>query len=315
MVNDLLDLAKIEAGKIEVRPVKFEVAELFSALRGMLKPLLVTDSVTLSFEDASGIAPMFSDEAKISQIIRNFISNALKFTEQGQVAVSAVMEKDAVRFSVTDTGLGIAESDQELIFEEFSQIENRLQHKIKGTGLGLPLCRKLAHVLGGSVGVRSEVGIGSTFFAVIPCSFLSHEDEEIIREEVAGEPDQRIPVLVIEDNEQTRIMYERYLRDSPFRSVAVRSLREAEEQWARAAPKAIVLDIILQGVESWHWLAALKSDESRTHVPVLVATEVDDRRKALALGANAYFLKPLFKEDLLDALNQLLLERTDDTVS
>jgi signal transduction histidine kinase len=158
LVNDLLDLAKIEAGKVEVQPVDFEVAKLFSALRGMLRPLLVTQSVGLAFEDPGEIPCLYNDEGKLSQILRNFISNALKFTEQGVISVAATFNKadQTVTFSVADTGMGITAEDQSKIFEEFVQLDNPAQRKIKGTGLGLPLCRKLATLLNGKIGRPAE---------------------------------------------------------------------------------------------------------------------------------------------------------------
>jgi signal transduction histidine kinase len=179
LVNDLLDLAKIQSGKIDVHSAPFEVNELFSALRGMLRPLLVTDAVRLVFEAPAGVGSMNTDEAKLSQILRNFISNALKFTEAGEVVVSAADAGNGkVRFSVRDTGLGIAREHQDLIFEEFSQIENRLQCKVKGTGLGLPLCRKLAGILNGTVAVESEAGRGSTFSVTIPAVFAASATDD-----------------------------------------------------------------------------------------------------------------------------------------
>ncbi|MDQ6629178.1 MAG: ATP-binding protein [Pseudomonadota bacterium] len=181
LVNDLLDLAKIEAGKVDVTPVQFQVGDMFSSLRGMMRPLLLSDAVSLVFETETGLGPMLTDEPKLSQILRNFISNALKYTQEGQVTVSAALLADqaTVRFSVSDTGLGIAPEHQESIFEEFSQIENRLQHRSKGTGLGLPLCRKLAALLGGDVGVQSAAGKGSTFWATIPRTFVSVQRHEV----------------------------------------------------------------------------------------------------------------------------------------
>jgi len=151
LVNDLLDLAKVEAGKTVVRPIEFEAANLFGALRGMLRPLLVNESVALVFEDTSSVPTLFQDEGKVSQILRNFISNALKFTERGEVRVSATFVDDemAVAFSVADTGIGIAAEDQERIFHQFGQLENPLQRKVRGTGLGLPLTKKLVEILGG----------------------------------------------------------------------------------------------------------------------------------------------------------------------
>src|SRR2546426_6226310 len=140
LVNDLLDTAKIEAGKIVIRPVEFTVENLFGALRGMLRPLLVNESLTLAFDDVSALPALHTDEAKVSQILRNFISNALKFTERGEVRVSARSSEDgrAVVFAVADTGIGIAPEDHEAIFQEFAQVESRLQRVVEGTGVGLP---------------------------------------------------------------------------------------------------------------------------------------------------------------------------------
>src|SRR5262249_37575635 len=148
LVNDLLDLAKVEAGKTVVQPIDFEVGHLFGALRGMLRPLLVNESLDLVFEEPEGIPRLHNDEAKVSQILRNFISNALKFTERGEVRVTArlIEGSEMITFSVADTGIGIAPEDQERIFQEFTQVDNPLQRRVKGTGLGLPLCRKLAEL-------------------------------------------------------------------------------------------------------------------------------------------------------------------------
>jgi signal transduction histidine kinase len=173
LVNDLLDLAKIEAGKVDVLLAPVEVDSLFSALKGALRPLVDEAHVALEFEMADTVEPFESDEGKISQVLRNFISNALKFTEHGSVTVSARDDAAAgeIVFTVTDTGIGISPDNLLLIFEEFSQIEHPLQRRSKGTGLGLPLCRKLAHLLGGRVEVASVAGAGSTFSLVLPRQF------------------------------------------------------------------------------------------------------------------------------------------------
>ena len=161
--------AKVEAGKIEVRPSTFDVRDLFGTLRGMLRPLLVQgSSVALSFDEPDPMPPLYNDEGKVAQILRNFISNALKFTERGDVRVTAVQSGHTVTFSVSDTGIGITPADQERIFEDFVQIESHLQRQVKGTGLGLPLSRKLAELLGGSLSVYSQPGQGSTFAVSLP---------------------------------------------------------------------------------------------------------------------------------------------------
>lgn len=310
LVNDLLDLAKIEAGKTDVRATKFDVVELFSALRGMLRPLLVTESVQLIFEEPSFQSTMYTDEAKVSQILRNFISNALKFTDSGEVRVTAsyLPEERAIRFSVADTGLGIAPEHQQIIFEEFGQVENRLQHKIKGTGLGLPLCRKLADLLGGRVELSSTLDKGSTFSAVIPVTLPSEDTEGetgIPAGSENGVPDERLPVLVIEDQQPVRIMYEKFLRGTAFRAIPARSLWEADEIWPTISPVAIILDINLNGEDTWRWLMDTKNDGVRGRTPIIVATEVDDPTKAFALGADAFFVKPVICDELLAQLIRL----------
>jgi signal transduction histidine kinase len=170
IVNDLLDLAKIESGRTDVVLTSFKPSGLFAALRTMLTPLLTDPAVRLIFEDTSGVPAIYTDEAKLTQILRNFVSNALKFTERGEIRVSARLEEDGqhIRFSVADTGIGIAEEHQQVIFEEFGQVQSHLQQRVKGTGLGLPLCRKLAALLGGYVGLDSRFGVGSTFYATLP---------------------------------------------------------------------------------------------------------------------------------------------------
>jgi len=170
LVNDLLDLAKIEAGRVETHVEPVVVENLFRALKGMLRPLVDEARVELIFEPSGIEEPFYSDEGKISQILRNFISNALKFTEQGSVLVFAAHdpEADTIAFAVADTGIGISPDNLQLIFEEFSQIEHPLQRRSKGTGLGLPLCRKLADLLGGRVDVSSTLGVGSTFTLTLP---------------------------------------------------------------------------------------------------------------------------------------------------
>jgi signal transduction histidine kinase len=173
LVNDLLDLAKIEAGKVEVLLAPVVVDNLFRALKGMLRPLVDEARVELVFDTPDFEEAFDSDEGKISQVLRNFISNALKFTEQGSVRIGATWdrERDTITFSVADTGIGISPDNLQLIFEEFSQIEHPLQRRSKGTGLGLPLCRKLAELLGGRVEVESRIGAGSTFSLILPRSF------------------------------------------------------------------------------------------------------------------------------------------------
>jgi signal transduction histidine kinase/CheY-like chemotaxis protein len=310
LVDDLLDLAKIEAGKIEVRPIEFAVSNLFSALRGMLRPLLVGDAVKLVFDEPATTLTLFTDEGKVSQILRNFISNAIKFTEQGEVRVSAQLSEDrrTIRFSVSDTGIGIAPEDQLRIFDEFTQLPSHLQGRVKGTGLGLPLCRRLAHLLGGDVSVQSARGAGSVFTAAVVAHFEGDAADALEAIDTAIELG-RSPILVLDDDAEMRLIYEKYLRDSRYQPLGARNLREAREIMKRSRPQAIILDIVLRGEDTWRWLNELKGDPATADIPVIVATSVEDERKGLALGADAYCVKPLERATLLEKLDLLTARR------
>ncbi len=212
-----------------------------------------------------------------------------------------------------DTGLGISAEHLEVIFEEFSQIENRLQKDVKGTGLGLPLCKNLATLLKGKVSVESKVGEGSTFSVTVPAQFKVINPVEALNPALVAS-DNRLPVMIIEDEDYEQLLYERYLGDSEFKAIPARSLREANALWGQVKPVAVLLDILLKGEDSWRWLAELKQDNERQHVPVIVASSVEDERKGLALGADAYYHKPLLKADLLSSLRELLHVQQDDSL-
>lgn len=169
MVDDLLDLAKIEAGRITISPAWFDMFDLFSALRGMFRPIVNASAVDLIFEEPAGLPRLYTDDKKLAQILRNFISNSLKFTLAGEVRVSTKLESPSlVRFAVTDTGIGIPAELHGTLFEDFAQIDSPVQKRLRGTGLGLSLCKRFAELLGGTVGVESSPGVGSTFFVIIP---------------------------------------------------------------------------------------------------------------------------------------------------
>jgi signal transduction histidine kinase len=173
MVDDLLDLAKVEAGRIAISPEWFEMVDLFSALRGMFRPIAGNGAVSLVFVEPVGVPNrIYSDDKLLSQILRNFISNGLKFTPQGEVRVTArALPDDRIEFAVSDTGIGIAPEHLPALFSDFVQVEARIQKRLRGTGLGLSLARKFAALLGGTVGVESELGKGSRFSVVIPALY------------------------------------------------------------------------------------------------------------------------------------------------
>jgi signal transduction histidine kinase len=172
MVDDLLDLAKVEAGRISISPEWFEMVDLFSALRGMFRPIVGDSAVALILEEPRSVPRIYTDDKKLSQILRNFISNALKFTPEGEVRVTAkLLDGDMVEFAVSDTGIGIAREHLPALFSDFVQLDTRIQKRLRGTGLGLSLAKKFAELLGGRVGVESTVGVGSRFSVLIPIRY------------------------------------------------------------------------------------------------------------------------------------------------
>ena len=311
LVNDLLDLAKVEAGKIVIRATEFDVGDLFAALRGMLRPLLLNESVNLVFEEPEGPLLMHTDEGKVSQILRNLLSNALKFTERGEIRVTVRPAGDGViAFSVADTGIGIAPDDRQRIFEEFgqSQVENPVQRRVRGTGLGLPLVRRLATLLGGSVSVLSTPGVGSTFTTVIPVRYPTEIQPEAAAPIEAVDPlePDRVAGLVVEDSRPDLLLYEHYFRGSRFQAVAARTIPDARRLIDRLRPVAMVLDMRLAGEDVWAFIGEVRRREDIRRLPVIVVSSIDDQAKGLTLGADAYAIKPVHPAWLLGTLNRLL---------
>jgi signal transduction histidine kinase/CheY-like chemotaxis protein len=311
LVNDLLDLAKVEAGKTVVTPVEFTAEDLFGALRGMLRPLLVADAVALIFEDAADLPPLHTDEGKVSQILRNFLSNAIKFTERGEVRVWATVDPDAdtVTFHVRDTGIGIAEEDLDVIFEEFGQVTHPLQSRIKGTGLGLPLSRRLAELLGGRLEVQTAPGQGSVFSVTMPRIYRAAEAIQAPEDDWAVDP-ARVPVLVVEDDLADIFAIQRLLTGTRYQPLVARTVAAAKRAIERVQPAVVLLDVVLSGDESWRMILGLRQDEATGNIPIVVISSTGEDRKALHLGADAYLRKPIDRERLLEILDRLTGNRS-----
>jgi signal transduction histidine kinase/CheY-like chemotaxis protein len=305
MVNDLLDLAKVEAGKIRIRTKVFEVQDLFSALKGMLKPLLADNTaVELNFDDPIGIAPLRTDEGKVSQIVRNLISNALKFTPDGRVTVCAKpAPNNRVIFEVADTGIGIPPEYHETIFHEFSQVENPLQERHRGTGLGLPLCRNLALLLGGRLWLESELGKGSKFFVEIPIVYVGETAQTEGADLLPSPEFHRTPVLIVEDNPETASLFESYLRNSEFQPIIAIDLQQAQAWMARHTPAVLVSDIYFGEDTAWEFIRQVRLN--LPHVPLILTSAYDLEQRALAEGANLFLLKPVEQDQLLQELRRL----------
>jgi len=301
VVNDLLDIAKVEAGKVDVRAGEFTVTSLFGALRGMLRPLLANESVALVFDDPADVPLLYTDEGKVSQILRNFISNALKFTERGEVRVSASTVDDgrAVRFTVADTGIGIAAEDQQRIFEEFAQVDNPIQKRVRGTGLGLPLTRRLAELLGGSVSVESQLGIGSAFIATIPFVYGARPDVAVPSR--LERPHARASMLLVTDTPEVAARYAALLRGSGWEVGAAVDPDDAVAGAVRTQPRAVVVDLRRE-TEGWSVVRILTTDPTTRHLPVLTVSAIDDNGRARSLGATAWTATPLTRTWLTQAL-------------
>jgi signal transduction histidine kinase/CheY-like chemotaxis protein len=272
LVNDLLDMAKVEAGKVDIRPTAFTIGEMFGGLRGALRPLLTSQAVDLIFEIPDQVPNLFTDEGKVTQILRNLISNALKFTEQGEVRVSASFdaENERVKLSVRDTGIGIAPQDQAKIFEEFSQVETKIQKRFKGTGLGLPLSRSLAELLGGELTMDSVPGQGSVFTLSIP---PERGDPSRAQRSAGGG---RKRVLLIDDDETFRYVMRQIISNEPRYEFIEAvdgdvGLTAAREQ----QPDVIILDLQMPTMDGFTVLQELLADSRTSVTPIIVSTSMN----------------------------------------
>jgi signal transduction histidine kinase len=277
-VNDLLDLARTDAGKAAVHVTTFTVDGMLKTLRRIMVPL-VPRKVRLSFVVEPDLPPLQTDEHKVSQVLRNLVANAFKFTETGRVEVRATLRGDRILFEVEDTGAGIAPEHHELIFRDFVQVDGHIQRRMKGSGLGLPLSRRLAQLLGGSLDIASTSGAGSTFRFEVPPRFMGGPDAFTLDAPsasipVVGPVDQP-RILVIDDDLASRYVLRRWLGGRYH-------VEEAESgqhglQLAATLPSAIFLDVVMPDLTGFEVLERLKHDEATKHIPVVVYT-------ALALG-------------------------------
>lgn len=302
LVNDLLDIAKVEAGKVTIRPQQFEVSDLFNALKGILRPILNQSEVNLVFDKPQNL-PMYTDEGKVSQILRNLISNALKFTPNGEVRISAFTQGRTIVFTVADTGIGIAPKNLELIFEEFVQIENPLQSQFKGTGLGLPLCRQLAQLLGGKIAVESKLEVGSIFTVTLPCIYSEVKE---------ASPQTPIKVLIIDDQEISRYLLKGLLKS---RSIKVTEVINGSEGVLKAIleqPQVIFLDLVMPELSGFEVLEQLKANPTTKQIPIIIHTskqlEPEERDRLINAQVVAILSKDLDRPDAEAIIRQVLLK-------
>lgn len=280
LVNDLLDLARIEAGKTVVHADTFAIEDLFASLRGMFRPLHHDDRVSLVFEPADHLPRIRSDESKVAQVLRNLVSNALKFTEEGEVRVSAHLDQEraTVAFIVADTGVGIESQDRDRIFEEFEQVQGPHQASTRGTGLGLAVSQRLAAVLDGKISVDSEPGVGSTFTLMIPVTYSDGKSTAPPTKSADGAPAPGMhttrskTAIVIDDDEMARYLSVHALLSLGFRVTEARDGTTGLQTVRAQPPDLIVLDLRMPGVDGFEVLDELKHEPDTAAIPVVIQT-------------------------------------------
>jgi CheY-like chemotaxis protein/anti-sigma regulatory factor (Ser/Thr protein kinase) len=300
LINSILDLSKIEAGKMELQLEDFSVAGMVDDIRAIIQPLAEKNGNRLELVCDATVGTMHADLTKVRQVLFNLLSNACKFTERGTVALAVRREEsdgDAwLSFSVSDTGIGLNADQLGRLFQEFSQAHADATRKYGGTGLGLALSRRLCRLMGGDITVTSEPGKGSIFSVRLPV------DVGRIHEVAGHAAGNAGTVLVIDDEAVVRELMQRFLTKEGFRVLTAASgedgLRLAREQ----RPEAITLDVMMPGMDGWAVLCALATDPELADLPVIMLTIVDDKKMGYALGASEYLTKPIDRARLVAVL-------------
>lgn len=305
LINDVLDLSKIEAGKMELYLETFEVRPVLDAVASTVAPLIGKNGNTLRLDVADDVGTMRADVTRVRQILLNLLSNASKFTERGTITLAASRQHgaggDRVTFSVADTGVGMTEEQLARLFQAFSQAEASTAAKYGGTGLGLAISKRFAEMMGGDIGVRSAPGRGTTFTVQLPA---------VVAEPAAAvttptrDASSLGTVLVIDDDPAMRGLMERILGREGFRVVCAADGPTGLELARTEQPVVITLDLLMPGMDGWAVLGALKAQEALAHIPVVMLTILDEQRIGFALGAAEYLTKPISKERLLSVLRR-----------
>ena len=311
LINAVLDLSKIEAGKMELYLEDFDVARLVRDIAAVIKPLAEKRNNRLEVVGDAGAGAMHADLTKVRQALFNLLSNACKFTERGSVTLAVARERTAagdwLAFEVRDTGIGMTPEQVERLFQEFGQADASVARRYGGTGLGLALSRRLCRLMGGDIGVESEFGRGSAFTIRLPAETpeapiehpVAQVEPPVVESVGTGEAG---TVLVIDDEPDVRDLVQRFLAREGFRAVTAASAEEGIARAREVQPDAITLDVLMPGTDGWAALAALKSSPETADIPVVMLTIVDERNLGYALGAADYLQKPIDRERLAAVL-------------
>ena len=302
LINDILDLSKVEAGQMELRLQTLSVADSVDQVVKTVEPLVAKKSITLT-STVAGVGDVLADAGKVKQMLLNLVSNAIKFTpEGGSVTIGAVRIKETIEISVTDTGIGISESDLKSIFREFHQVDFGPGRKHEGTGLGLALTKRFALLHGGDVRAASRPNKGSVFTLSLPVRAGVPPATETMA--AAAKNGSGPIVLVVEDDPAAAELLTRQLSAAGYRTEVARTGNEALARARELQPAAITLDIILPEVDGWEIMTRLKSDATTSGIPIVVVSVVDNPELGLALGAIDYFVKPVDTGALIKRLNR-----------
>ena len=307
LINDILDLSKIEAGKMDVTPKIFSLSDLIETVMERLEPVANEKGIGIHGEIPRDLPRIESDEIRVHQALQNIMGNAVKFTQQGEVKVSARFDDVLVHVEIADTGIGISPDDLPHIFDEFRQVDGTTARSYEGTGLGLAIAYKGARMLGGDLSVKSTPGEGSTFTLTLPIRWqglIMPAVETFPKTDAAAEPSQRT-ILVVDDEPRALTLISNYLSKEGYRVLTATSGKEALSIARKHRPFAITLDIIMPEMDGWEVLQALKNHPETSGIPVIIISVSDDRETGVALGAVGFINKPVDREHLISEIHRI----------
>ncbi len=314
LINDILDLSKVEAGQMELRLQSVEIGPVVTSVLDTIEPLAVQKGIRIEAE-VKGSGEVQADAGKLRQMLLNLVSNAIKFTpDRGTISVSWKRSDEAVEISIADSGIGISKEDQGKIFREFHQLDTGPGRREQGTGLGLALTRRFAVLHGGDVTVSSEPGKGSVFTLHLPAHVSAAAISPAVAPVTPNEPvdESRPLVLVIEDDAGAAELLTRQLALGGFRTSVARTGTEAITSARSLRPAAITLDILLPELDGWEVMSRLKAEPETSEIPVVVVSVIDNPDLGMALGALDYFVKPVDSRQLVARLKRFKLKGSKD---
>jgi CheY-like chemotaxis protein len=309
LINDILDLAKIEAGRISLRPIRFSIGATLESILERLAPIAEEKDLTITRQIDADLPPIESDEIRVHQILQNLIGNAVKFTLQGGVTVRARCDGERVHISVSDTGIGIPEAELPHIFEEFKQVDGTSARAFDGTGLGLAIAYKSARLIRGDLTVQSTVGSGSTFSLTLPVRW-----GEPLPATVSAVASPRLPVarpasartvLIVDDEPEASAMLATFLSSEGYHAISAASGEEALRMVEAHRPHAILLDVIMPEMDGWEVLQQLKAGPDTRGIPVIIISKVEGRETGFAMGAISYVQKPVSRQALMSEIRKI----------